>query len=290
MKLKWFKLATDLFDNFKMKYISSLENGKVIMLIWVKLLCLAAKKNDGGAIYIVRNKLTTAKELSILLDESADTLTEAIGIFSELDMIRFDGIGNIVIKNFDEFQWGEGEDEAEDAEENIIEDEAQRKKELARQRKLRWKQKQKAEQINNENDSVPPAFPERSGSVPPAFHERSTSVPPAFHERSNSVPERSPINYNIRGEEIREENNRIDYILSEERRDICSLRERDMPMGVGGEAYGVGSQSAAEGNLYHERSASIPPPPPKTKEEEYIKTFLFPIRNIPGLKASIPSP
>ena len=38
-----------------------------------------------------------------------------------------------------------------------------------------------------------------------------------------------------------------------------------MPMGVGGEAYGVGSQSAAEGNLYHDRSASISPSSPKSK-------------------------
>ena len=261
MKLKWFKLAVDLFDNRKIRIVQSKENGDKLVLIWIKLLCLAAKINDGGTLYIVKNKLADCLELSIAINCDTDNLMDAVDIFAALDMIRFDCIGNIVIKNFDEFQWGDGEDEPEDTEENIIEDEQQRKKELARQRKLRWKQKQKekSEPSISENDSVPLAFPERSDSVPLAF------------------PERSSINYNIRGEEIRIDKNRIDNSLREERRDLppsgrevdCEARRKEPSL-----SFKCHSATDCESKLYACSSTATRSPLPEGAKQEPASSIM----------------
>lgn len=38
---KWIKLATDIFTDDKIMLISALPKGDSIILIWIKLLCLA---------------------------------------------------------------------------------------------------------------------------------------------------------------------------------------------------------------------------------------------------------
>ena len=234
MKLKWFKLAVDLFDNCKMKYIRALENGRSIMLIWIELLCLAAKKNDGGAIYIVRNKLTTPEELSILIGASTDEIKEAVDVFNNLDMIRFDRIGNIVIKNFDEFQWGDdyledGEDfeearldsyDSEDStytEENEIEIKRAKARERKRAERLRKKHEEavaKFEGTSNSFNSVSQMSQPMSQMSQPMSQMSQKPCDKSVTQVGHSI------NYNIRGEEIREDKNKTDYSIREERRDL----------------------------------------------------------------------
>ena len=52
--LKWIKLATNMFDNRKIKQIELLPEGDTIIIIWVKLLSLAGVINDAGQISITK--------------------------------------------------------------------------------------------------------------------------------------------------------------------------------------------------------------------------------------------
>ena len=46
--VKWIKLATDIFDNRKIKLIERMPDGDSLIVIWLKLLCLAGTVNDSG--------------------------------------------------------------------------------------------------------------------------------------------------------------------------------------------------------------------------------------------------
>ena len=41
-EVKWIKITTDIFDNRKIKIIEKMPDGYAIIVVWVKLLCLAA--------------------------------------------------------------------------------------------------------------------------------------------------------------------------------------------------------------------------------------------------------
>ena len=52
--VKWIKVATDIFDNRKIKQIEIMPEGDSIIVIWIKLLCLAGSINDRGQIYLTQ--------------------------------------------------------------------------------------------------------------------------------------------------------------------------------------------------------------------------------------------
>jgi hypothetical protein len=46
--IKWIKLDTGIFDDEKIKIILSMPEGKSMLVIWLKLLCLAGRINNSG--------------------------------------------------------------------------------------------------------------------------------------------------------------------------------------------------------------------------------------------------
>lgn len=53
-EVKWIKIATEIFDNRKIKQIENLPDGDSIIVIWFKLLCLAGNINDNGMVYFTQ--------------------------------------------------------------------------------------------------------------------------------------------------------------------------------------------------------------------------------------------
>ena len=53
-EVKWIKLSSNIFDNTKIKQIEVLPDGDTIIVIWVKLLCLAGNINDNGFVYLTK--------------------------------------------------------------------------------------------------------------------------------------------------------------------------------------------------------------------------------------------
>jgi predicted phage replisome organizer len=88
-EVKWIKIVTDMFDSdTKIKQFELLPKGDTIIVIWFKLMLLAGKVNDGGAIYITPNKPFSDKALSGELRRPVGIIKQALTIFEEYGMIR----------------------------------------------------------------------------------------------------------------------------------------------------------------------------------------------------------
>ena len=47
-EVKWIKLNVDMFDDEKIKIIQAMPDGDSLLVVWIKLITLAGKTNDGG--------------------------------------------------------------------------------------------------------------------------------------------------------------------------------------------------------------------------------------------------
>ena len=108
--VKWIKVYTDMFDSSrKIKHIERMEQGDTIIVIWFKLLLLAGKINDGGAIYITQSVPYDIEGLADELRREPGIVEHALSVFEMFDMIERSG-GFIYISSWEEYQNIEGLD------------------------------------------------------------------------------------------------------------------------------------------------------------------------------------
>lgn len=86
--VKWVKIATNIFENRKIKQIETLPNGDSMIVIWVKLLCLAGNINDSGKVYLTEEIPYTVEMLSVELNRPLETIQSALNIFQKFGMIE----------------------------------------------------------------------------------------------------------------------------------------------------------------------------------------------------------
>ena len=101
--VKWIKLNVDMFDDEKIKIIQAMPDGDAILVIWIKLITLAGKTNDGGYIYISDNIPYTEEMLSIIMNKPIMTVKLAMETFAKLKMVENDTKG-IYLVNFEKHQ------------------------------------------------------------------------------------------------------------------------------------------------------------------------------------------
>lgn len=101
--VKWIKLNVDMFDDEKIKIIQSMPEGDAILLVWIKLILLAGKTNEGGYIYISENMPYTEEMLSVVMNKPLNIIRLAIETFTKLEMIENDAKG-IYLVNFEKHQ------------------------------------------------------------------------------------------------------------------------------------------------------------------------------------------
>lgn len=101
--VKWIKLNVDMFDDEKIKIIQAMPDGDAILVIWIKLIALAGKTNDGGYIYISENIPYTDEMLSVIMNKPILTIKLAMETFNNLKMIENDTKG-IYLVNFEKHQ------------------------------------------------------------------------------------------------------------------------------------------------------------------------------------------
>ncbi len=87
-ELKWIKIVTDIFDNRKIKVIESLPNGDSILVIWLKILCLAGKCNSNGNLMITENIPYTLDMMVNEFQRPINTIKLALATFIKFDMIE----------------------------------------------------------------------------------------------------------------------------------------------------------------------------------------------------------
>ena len=87
-EIKWIKLATDIFDNRKIKLIEKMPDGDSMIVIWLKLLCLAGTVNDSGLIYLTRDVPYNDEMLAAVFDRPLPTIRLALQTFERYAMLE----------------------------------------------------------------------------------------------------------------------------------------------------------------------------------------------------------
>jgi len=98
--VKWIKITTDMFDDEKIDFITSLPEADAIIVIWIRLLSLAGKCNAGGYIYLTERIPYTEDMLSHKFRKPITIIKLALETFQRLGMIEYDE--NIILIN----NWG----------------------------------------------------------------------------------------------------------------------------------------------------------------------------------------
>lgn len=102
-EVKWIKLATEIFDNRKIRQLEGLPDGDSILVIWIKLLCLAGNVNDNGMIYLTREVPYTEQMLASQFNRPLNTVQMALKMFESFGMIEI--IDNVLkISNWAKYQ------------------------------------------------------------------------------------------------------------------------------------------------------------------------------------------
>lgn len=105
--VQWIKIAVDMFDNRKIKQIESMPEGDALVVIWVKLLCLAGNVNDYGHIYFTQEVPYTEQMLATEFGRPLVTIQLALRTFERFGMIEI--IDDILhISNWERYQNIEG--------------------------------------------------------------------------------------------------------------------------------------------------------------------------------------
>ena len=101
--VKWIKITTDIFENRKIRQIEFLPDGDAIIVIWVKLLCLAGNINDSGFIYLTKEIPYTDQMLATQFNRPLATVQLALKTFEQFGMIEI--IDNVLhISNWEKDQ------------------------------------------------------------------------------------------------------------------------------------------------------------------------------------------
>lgn len=105
--VKWIKLSVDMFNNRKIRQIEFMPEGTSVLLVWVKLLCLAGQCNDNGRIYLTKEIPYTEEMLSQQFNTPLTTIRLALSVFQQFEMIDIDS-DVIHISNWGVYQNMEG--------------------------------------------------------------------------------------------------------------------------------------------------------------------------------------
>ena len=101
--VKWIKIVTDLFEDEKILLIESLPEADSILVVWLKLLCLAGKTNNSGVFMLSERIPYTERMLATVFRRKESTVQLALKTFEEFGMIEiYDG--TVMIPNWSKYQ------------------------------------------------------------------------------------------------------------------------------------------------------------------------------------------
>lgn len=100
----WIKLTTEMFDDEKIRIIESMPEADALIVIWIRLICMAGKVNAGGHIYIAPDVPFSIEELSSVVNRPLNVVKLAMGTFQRLKMVEIADNGDIFLPNFQKYQ------------------------------------------------------------------------------------------------------------------------------------------------------------------------------------------
>ena len=102
-QVRWIKLSTEIFENRKIRQIECLPDGDAIIVIWMKLLCLAGNINDLGMVYFTKEIPYTDQMLATQFNRPLTTVQLALRTFEQFEMIEL--VDDILhISNWEKYQ------------------------------------------------------------------------------------------------------------------------------------------------------------------------------------------
>lgn len=101
---KWVKLDVNILDDEKVMVIRSMPEGPTLFVIWIGLLCLAGRCNDGGLIYLSERMPYTDETLGTVCSCDASIVRLALETFERLGMIETLDNGQILLANWEKYQ------------------------------------------------------------------------------------------------------------------------------------------------------------------------------------------
>lgn len=87
-EVNWIKITTGIFDDEKIKLIDDLPESDAIFVIWIKLLILAGKVNENGALYLNEDIPYTDEMLATIFHRPLNTVRLALETFQQFKMIE----------------------------------------------------------------------------------------------------------------------------------------------------------------------------------------------------------
>lgn len=106
--VKWIKISTDIFDNWKIKQIKTMPEGYKMICVWFQLLCLCGKCNESGLIVLSGKVVANDELLSNIFGEDLKIIQLSLKTFEILGMIEITPHGATKISNWNEYQSVEG--------------------------------------------------------------------------------------------------------------------------------------------------------------------------------------
>lgn len=86
--IKWIKITTNIFDDEKILLIESMPDADAIIVIWFKLLVLAGRTNNCGALTINDTMPYSDEMLAAIFRRPLNTVRMALKIFEQFGMIE----------------------------------------------------------------------------------------------------------------------------------------------------------------------------------------------------------
>lgn len=126
-EVSWIKFDVNFFDNRKIRKIRRQDDGDQMVIVWIYLLTLAAKCNDGGRVSLSEDTPYTVEDLADDIGYVEEFVSDALDVFVKLNMISIDDDRMIWISSWDDHQ---------------SLDALEQKKEMARERQRRHREKQ----------------------------------------------------------------------------------------------------------------------------------------------------
>lgn len=177
MKMQWIKLATDIFDDWKIKVIENRADADSILVIWFKLLTFAGKEASNG-VFAFDNEPITVEMFAMIFNRDVEIVKTAFEVFAKLKMIEYVEDDTVSIPKWEDWQNVEG---------------MEKEREQARLRSARNRATKK-NAISDENNEQ---------SLDSSANVRKSSVSSSANVRERSVLEENRIDKN-REEENRE--------------------------------------------------------------------------------------
>ena len=103
-KIPWFKFYTGFFKRQSMVLISGLKNSETIMLVLIKLICMATEINDRGYVYITPERPYKLRELASYMGKTVKVMENILQVLKDYGEIEIENDGMIFVTSWSEEQ------------------------------------------------------------------------------------------------------------------------------------------------------------------------------------------